>query len=103
MINARYDSNKKSLTNIKETQLELKKRHEEHIIIKSLCDTAKGNVNGKDKISLETYVQMAYFERIINKANIRRQHMTEGQYEFIRKKESGGLKQTGLDLDVIDH
>ena len=53
---------------------------------------------------LETYVQMAYFERILDYANIRLETMTAGQYTLIRKKEAENNKsQSGLDLEVIDH
>lgn len=33
--------------------------------IRELSNTANGQVTGKPKIELETYVQMAYFERIL--------------------------------------
>ena len=36
--------------------------------MKALSDTANGNLRGKDKIMLETYIQMAYFDRIIARA-----------------------------------
>ena len=53
---------------------------------------------------LETYVQMTYFDRIINRANVRLMTMTSGQYELIRKKGAANNKsQSGLELDVIDH
>ena len=53
---------------------------------------------------LETYVQMMYFDRVLARANTRLLSMTDGQYEFIRRKESSdGRKQSGLELDVTDH
>ena len=53
---------------------------------------------------LETYVQAAYFDRVIAKANIRFLVMSGGQYELTRcKKAEDNQKQSGLDLDVIDH
>ncbi|MBQ1438769.1 MAG: SMC family ATPase, partial [Solobacterium sp.] len=58
----------------------------------------------KDKIMLETYIQMTYFDRIISRANVRLMTMSEGQYELVRRKEaSDRVHQSGLDLDVIDH
>lgn len=72
--------------------------------IKSLSDTANGNVNGKSKIMLETFIQMTYFDNIINRANVRFMTMTDGQYELIRKNEAENQRsQTGLELDIIDH
>ena len=54
--------------------------------MKALNDTANGRHNEKGKVMLETYVQMAYFERILDYANIRLETMTGGQYTLIRKK-----------------
>ena len=53
--------------------------------LKSLSDTASGMLNGKAKIELETYVQMAYFDRILIRANRRMLTMSSGQYELIRE------------------
>ena len=72
--------------------------------MKALHDTANGRQNEKGKVMLETYVQMAYFERILDYANLRLEIMSSGQYTLIRKKEAENNKsQSGLDLDVIDH
>ena len=62
-------------------------------------------MNGKPKISLETYVQLEYFDRIIRYANLRLLHMSRGQYELKRRQlpEQGTRGEVGLDLDVIDH
>lgn len=70
----------------------------------ALADTANGNVTGREKIMLETYVQMAYFDRVISRANVRFMVMTDGQYEMKRSREAeNNRSQSGLDLDVIDH
>ena len=53
---------------------------------------------------LETYVQMTYFDRILVRANSRLLVMSRGQYELQRCISSGSNpRQTGLELDVIDH
>jgi len=53
---------------------------------------------------LETYIQRAYFDRILARANVRLMAMTDGQYELKRRKEEDNLRsQSGLELDVIDH
>ena len=71
---------------------------------KALSDTANGDIAGKDKIMLETYIQMTYFDRIIARANKRLGTMTGGQYELKRREAAANMKsQSGLDLDVIDH
>lgn len=72
--------------------------------MKSLYDTATGSISGKERISLETYIQMHYFDRIIMRANTRLMMMSRGQYELKRCETSDQLRfQTGLELDVVDH
>lgn len=72
--------------------------------LRALSDTANGNLTGKHKVELETYVQMAYFDRILRKANVRLMTMTGGQYELVRKREQDSkVGKVGLDLNVIDH
>lgn len=68
-----------------------------------LNDTANGKRSENGKIMLETYIQTMYFDRIIGKANIRFEKMTDGQYSFKRcKNVSSRRSQIGLELDVID-
>lgn len=72
--------------------------------LKALSNTANGNISGKEKVMLETYIQMTYFDRIIARANTRFMVMSGGQYELKRRKEAeNNRSQSGLDLDVIDH
>ena len=69
-----------------------------------LSETANGGLNGREKVMLETYVQMKFFDRILRRANIRLRFMTNSQYELIRHKPRDEYRsQTGLDLDVKDH
>lgn len=73
-------------------------------LVGELSGTFNGNVAGKDKIMLETYVQMTYFDRVINRANTRFMMMSGGQYELKRASAAQNIKsQSGLELDVIDH
>ena len=83
---------------------ELNRIRREHEIIDSLSRTANGMLPGKERITLESYVQSFYFERIIRRANIRLRMMSDGQYEFVRAGESGDKRHlSGLDLSVLDH
>lgn len=103
-IHARIQNNGNILDKIKETSRNLIKKEERFGMLKALNDTANGRQNEKGKIMLETYVQMAYFERILHKANVRFDTMTGGQYTLIRKKDAeNNRSQSGLDLEVIDH
>lgn len=73
-------------------------------MVRTLSNTANGNLPGKEKLMLETFVQTTFFDRIIARANTRLLVMSGGQYELVRRISPGaGRSQTGLDLDVIDH
>ena len=72
--------------------------------VHALAATANGTVPGKEKIMLETYIQTAYFDRILGRANTRLLIMSGGQYELRRCARAGDNRsQTGLELEVIDH
>ena len=71
----------------------------------SLSDTANGRLAGKAKISFETYVQMYFLDRILERANRRLLVMSDNQYELKRREQdkAEGSGQRGLELDVLDH
>ena len=72
--------------------------------LKPIYDTVIGLTKGKERISLETYIQTAYFDKIIARANTRLNIMTGGQYTLVRSEFAlDGRRKTGLELDVIDH
>lgn len=103
-IGARLDANRKAQSNIGDKAGELEELEERCRQVRALSDTAGGTMRDKEKIMLETYIQMTYFDRIIARANIRLMAMTGGQYELRRRQESGGRQsQSGLELDVTDH
>ena len=72
-------------------------------VLKHLSDTVNGRLNGKEKLSLEAYVQRRAFERILARANRRLALMCKGQYSLVRREESRGNAASGLELDVLDH
>lgn len=74
-------------------------------MVQALHLTANGGGGDhKDKIKLETYVQMAYFDRILAKANVRFMVMSAGQYEMQRCREAQNRRsQMGLEIEVLDH
>ncbi|NLV58920.1 MAG: SMC family ATPase [Clostridiales bacterium] len=72
--------------------------------VKALSDTANGTLSGKDRIMLETFVQMTYFDQILGRANTHLMGMTSGQYELLRQDETlDNRLSSGLELDVLDH
>jgi len=104
IIAARKQNNIEIYDRIIERSKELAAVEEKYIWVKALADTAGGTLSGKEKVMLETYVQMTYFDRIIRRANRRLLEMTGGQYELERRSEAENNRtQSGLDLDVIDH
>ena len=95
--------NQRIIRNVNATLGQLTVLEEEYRLKKSLSDTANGQLSGKERISLETYVQSAYFERIIQRANTRLMIMSNGQYELRRRTTYSGSAQTGLELNALDH
>lgn len=82
----------------------MEQTEKEYVWIHSLADTAGGTLNGKSKVELETYVQMAYFDRILRRANLWLMTMSSGQYEMKRRESADNKKdKSGLELNVIDH
>lgn len=72
--------------------------------LKTLCDTANGELAGTEKVSFERYVQSELFEQVIYAANSRFMKMSAYRYELIRREQqSDNRVASGLDLDVIDH
>ena len=103
-IHSRLDANRRIKEAISVKQKDITEIENKWIFVKSLSDTANGTVSGKEKVMLETYVQMTYFDRIISRANTRFMVMSGGQYELQRRKDAGNNRsQSGLELDVIDH
>ena len=70
----------------------------------SLSDTANGSLRGKQHVMFETWIQMAFFDRILRRANIHLMQMSGGKYDLKRRETADDNRgQSGLDLDVVDH
>ncbi|MDR3756866.1 SMC family ATPase [Enterocloster sp.] len=102
-LHHRLETNRLARDNMVRQQAAMEAARQQWTWVKAMADTAAGEVNGKDKITFETYVQMAYFERIIARANARFMVMSGGQYELKRCMEEDGRGKNGLGLSVIDH
>lgn len=72
-------------------------------MVQSLSDTVNGAISGKEKVMLETFVQMTFFDRVLRRANVRLLEMSGGRYTLQRRTSSGHRSQSGLELDVLDH
>ena len=101
---ARIETNKAQLTRIKEGAAELGEKERHYAWVSELSNTANGTVAGSEKMTLETYIQTTYFDRILRRANTRLMIMSDAQYELVRRKSADNIKsQSGLELDVLDH
>lgn len=99
-----WNVNREIYESVKDRQEAMVTAEQDYVQIRTLSDTANGTLGGKRKIELETYVQMAFFDRILRRANLRLLTMSSGQYELKRQEEAGNKKEkAGLELNVIDH
>lgn len=103
-IASRMDRNTQALDNIRRQSEELLAMESKLSWLGALSDTANGKLAGKEKVMLETFIQMTFLDRILARANTRLMVMSGGQYELCRRKEAlSNRSQSGLELDVIDH
>lgn len=103
-VNYRFTANTNAKKNIASKAAELADLEQRYIWMKALSDTANGDITGKQKIKLETYIQGAFFDQILMRANIRLQKMSGGQYDLKRRTVADNLRsQAGLELDIVDH
>ena len=104
MIHTRISTNESAQKNISKKQSEMEMLERKYAWMKALSDTANGNLSGKEKIMLETYIQTTYFDRILERANIRLRKMSGGQYDLKRRRTAANMRgQSGLELDIVDH
>ncbi len=102
-IHARLTANRFAGEHILARQKETAALDETYTWMNTLSATANGNLAGKQKLMLETYIQTTYFERILERANLRLQKMSGGQYDLKRSTGGGKRGKIGLELDIIDH
>ena len=103
-VHARLEANTHTLLRMEAGLQASAQLMERSRMVASLSATANGQLRERDKVTLETYVQMAYFDRVIARANMRLAQMTAGQYELRRRAQADNLRsQSGLDMEVIDH
>lgn len=103
-ISARKITNQKILKDVSQNLHTISEVEKKLSWLKALSDTANGTISGKEKIELEIYIQMLFFDRIINRANLRLLMMSNGQYELKRSREAeDNRNKAGLDLNIIDH
>ena len=103
-IHTRIATNEGARKNIDRSAAALAELDRKYAWIKALSDTANGNLAGKEKVMLETYIQTTYFDRILERANLRLRKMSGGQYDLKRRRAAANMRgQSGLELDIVDH
>ena len=103
-LHLRIAKNGETLARMEKGMQDAQKKRERSRVIASLAMTANGQLSGRDKVTLETFVQMTYFDRVLRRANRRLLQMTDGQYELRRLRVADNQRsQSGLDMEVVDH
>ena len=103
-LDLRIAVNERAAGAVKKIAAKSSEKEKQYQWVRALSNTANGALSGQDRIMLETYVQTAFFDRIIIRANTRFMQMTSGQFELVRAKTADNLRaQSGLELNVIDH
>ncbi|MBQ6674827.1 MAG: SMC family ATPase [Ruminococcus sp.] len=81
---------------------ELEESERTYALTHELYKTAAGDLKGHERISLESYVQTAYFDNILAKANIQLAIMSNKRYRLVRNTTGSLSGQTALDLNVVE-
>lgn len=71
----------------------------------SIAKKFEGGEDTKRWVSLETYILGYYLDRILERASLRLERMSDGNYSLLRRTDDDikGSKQGGLDIDVRDN
>ena len=97
-IKARLEQTQRTLKELRQSAELFSKCEKKFSAIKQISEIANG------KLDFETYAQMAYFERVLNAANLRLKLMSQNRYSLRRKTDSTDKrKATGLELEVFDN
>ena len=99
----RTSRNEEIKINLQKKNKERIAKNQEYVDVSRLSRTANGRLEGKQKITFETYIQAAYFVQIVKQANKRFYEMSGKRYELLRKEDGNRQRFTGLELDVLDH
>lgn len=86
---------------LKEKQVKQEALSKEYGIVKDLDNLASGN--NEKRLVFEQYVLSAYFDQVLEAANIRFDKMTAGRYEMFRSEEvADGRSKDNLEICVMD-
>lgn len=97
------DRNEAALKNLTRCLDGLQTKEAEYLAYRRLSDTANGDIPGKARLSFETYVQTAFFRRILDAANRRLLALSGSRFSLQRRGADNLRSLTGLELDVFDN
>lgn len=100
----RYNANEVAAKKLSQVSARAIAAERENTLVKSLADTARGQLSGTVKIDLEAFVQARYLDSILHCANKHLLKMSNGQYELKRRETVETTQgQHSLDLNVKDY
>lgn len=103
-LHFRLETNRRCLEDLQRACAASEQTGREYSSLKVLSDTVTGNIAGKEKLTLEAFVQAAFLDRILVRANRKLMIMSDNQYELLRRTKADNVRsQSGLELDVLDH
>ena len=104
--NSHYDGYKKTykklIDNIERQNKKYIALEEEFQTLSELSSCISGTMAGIKRVDLETFVLTFYFDKMLERANVRLMELSRGEFELERRKDEG-KQSKGLELDVIDH
>lgn len=100
IVFSRLENNKKIYNSIKDIREKILVKEKEYATVGELSSAANGR--NAHKMTFETYVLAAYFEDIIEAANIRFRKMTKNRFQMERVEEGTGNAYRGLDIEILD-
>ena len=100
-LKGRLNTNRQQLQKLRSAYQTLAAKEARQAWLESLSKTASGLCSDW-KITLEGYVQLRLFDRILHRANQHLSRMSDGQYTLVRAGGKPGSRSSSLDLDVID-
>jgi len=100
-VYSRLENNERIFNNIKDLNEKISEKEKEYALVGELSSVANGRNNYR--VTFETYVLAAYFEEVIDAANVRLKKMTKNRFQMERIKEEGtGNGYKGLDINIFD-
>lgn len=102
-INDRIKNNTEAENKIREKAGEYKEAFDKNQMYMRLYRLVSGQVSGRQRITLEQYIQEAGFDGIIAAANKRLHPMSGGQFELYRRQDPDNKGKEILSLEVLDN